>query len=101
AVVVAAACALYLILTTPYEMRFRFYSDAPGFALLQYLNRTTLGLTTNGARVLLLLLFAGTLAVLLGMRYVRRGAAVVAITVAAFVIAWNGAGELAAASSSN
>ena len=101
AIGVAAACALYLVLTTPYEMQFRLYSDAPGFALVEWLNRTALGLTPGGAKILLLLVLAATLAALYGTAYVPRAAGVVAIAVGVFVLVWNGAGELAAATASN
>jgi hypothetical protein len=98
---VAAAFALYLVLTTPYEMQFRLYSDAPGFALLQWLNRTALALTPGGAKLLLLVILAATVAVVLGTKFVPRAASAVAIGVAAFVLAWNFAGQLTASAASN
>ncbi|MFL5964978.1 MAG: hypothetical protein ACJ747_00305 [Gaiellaceae bacterium] len=101
AVAVASAFALYLILTTPYEMQFRLYSDAPGFALLEWLNRTALALTPGGAKVLLLVVLVAVVAVLVGTRYVPRAAPALAIAVAAFVLAWNGAGQLTASAASN
>ena len=98
---VAAAFALYLVLTTPYEMQFRLYSDAPGFALLQWLNRTALALTPGGAKLLLLVILVATVAVMLGTKFVPRAAFAVAIGVAAFVLAWNFAGQLTASAASN
>ncbi len=55
ALVAAAGFALYLILTTPYQMQVHFYSDAPGLAILQAANRR-LSFTPTDARWLLLVL---------------------------------------------
>lgn len=101
AIAIAGAAALYLLLTTPYQMDVRFYSDAPGFAFLQWLNRTTLGLTPSGARALLLVLLALTLVTLFCIRFAGRAATVVAIAAVAVAFAWMGATELSAAAGSN
>ena len=101
AVVVAAFATLYLIVTTPYKMDSHFYSQAPGLSLFQWLNRTTLGFTPNEAKGTLLVILVATVAILIGIRYVPRLALPIALLAAAFVIVWNGGGELAAASASN
>lgn len=101
ALAVATLFVLYLVLTTPYEMQFRLYSDAPGFALLEWLNRTALGLTAGGAKVLLVIILVATVAVLLAPRFVPRAAPALGAAVAAFVLVWIAAGELTASAASN
>jgi hypothetical protein len=101
AAVVAAFAALYLVLTTPYQLQFHLYAQAPGFALLEWLNRSSLGLTTNGAKVLLGVIVAASLAVVLLPRVLSKTALPLALAAAAFVLVWGGGGELAAASASN
>jgi hypothetical protein len=103
AVVPAAAFALYLILTTPYKMEFHLYSDAPGLAILEAMNRN-LGLTPHGARVLLILIVAGSVAVCVLPSLVRGRELVVRsvlVCAALLVLAWNVTGQIAAASASN
>jgi hypothetical protein len=100
--VAPAALALYLILTTPYEMDKRLDGDAFGLALLQRLNRVqAVAFTPGTAKLVLVIVFVVSVAVLLGTQFLPRGALVVAIAAAAFVIVWEGAGELSAASASN
>jgi hypothetical protein len=65
--------------------------------LLQHLNRTSLGLTPGGAKVLLLVVLALSVAALFGALRLRRGLTALAIAVGAFVIVWNGAGQLSSA----
>jgi Dolichyl-phosphate-mannose-protein mannosyltransferase len=102
AVGAAALLALYLVLTTPYEMDKRLDSDALGLALFQRLNRVQMfAFTPTDAKVVLILVLAATVAIMLVTQFVRRGALILAIVAAAFVLAWNGAGELSAAGSSN
>ena len=102
AVAAAALLALYLVLTTPYEMEKRLDSDALGLALLQRLNRVQMvAFTPTDAKVLLVVILVASVAALLVTQFVRRGALVVAIVAAAFALAWNGAGQLSAASASN
>jgi hypothetical protein len=101
AVAVAAGASLYLILTTPYELQFDLYSQAPGYSVLQWLNRSSLGLTNSGARLLLLLLLAGSVVILLTPRFLPRAGVALALAVATFVLAWNLGGELSAAAASN
>src|SRR5712691_3001902 len=103
AVLVAALATLYLVLTTPYGLLLasHFYSQAPGAALIEWLNRTSLGLTPTDAKVLLSLVLAASVAVLLAPRFAPRVALPVVLVVAAFVLVWGGGGELAAAAASN
>ena len=102
AVVAAAAFALYLMVTTPYEMGTHFYSQSPGFALLEWFNRTSFAfLTPGGAKILLLLILALTIAVLLAPRYLPRVGLPAAVIACAFTLVWSFAGELAGASASN
>ena len=102
AVAASALIALYLVLTTPYEMDKRLDSDALGLALLQRLNRVHMvAFTPADAKVLLLVILAASVAALLVTQFLSRGALVVAVVAAAFALAWNGAGQLSAASASN
>jgi hypothetical protein len=101
AVVVAALATLYLVLTTPYELQFHLYSQAPGLALLEWLNRSSVGLTNGDAKILLVLLVVLSVIVLSIPRFVSKAALPLALVVAAFVLVWGGSGELAAASASN
>jgi hypothetical protein len=102
AVAAAAGFALYLVLTTPYEMGTHFYSQAPGFALLEWFNRTSVAfLTPNGAKILLLAILVLTVVVLLAPRYLPRIGLAAALAACAFTLAWSFAGELAGASASN
>jgi hypothetical protein len=57
--------------------------------------------TPGAAKVLLVVILVASVAVLLLTQIVRRGALVIAIAAGAFVLVWNGAGELSAASASN
>jgi glycopeptide antibiotics resistance protein len=101
AAVVAALAALYLVLTTPYQLQFHLYAQAPGFALLEWLNRSSLGLTTNGAKLLLGVMVAVSLAVVLIPRFLSKAALPLGLAAAAFVLVWGGGGALAAAGASN
>ena len=98
---VASVAALYLVLTTPYQLQFHLYAQAPGLALLEWLNRTSVGLTTDDAKVLLGVLVGLSLVVLLLSRFLVKLALPLALVAAAFVLAWGAGGELAAASASN
>jgi hypothetical protein len=101
AVIGATAFVLYLVLTTPYEMRFRFYYEAPGFSVLQWLNRTSLGLTPDQAKGLLLAVLAVSALILVAPRFVPRVGLPLALVACSFALVWNFGGELAAASASN
>jgi hypothetical protein len=102
AIAAAAVLALYLVLTTPYEMQFHFYSQAPGFSLLEWLNRSSVAfLTPRGAKILLLAMLVVTVLVLLAPRLVPRAGLPLALVACAFALVWSFAGELAGASASN
>jgi Dolichyl-phosphate-mannose-protein mannosyltransferase len=102
AIVAAAGFALYLVLTTPYEMGTHFYSQAPGFALLEWFNRASVAfLTPSGAKALLLVILALSVVVLLAPRYVPRVGLPAALVGCAFALVWSFGGELAGASASN
>jgi hypothetical protein len=102
AVGAASLLALYLVLTTPYEMDKRLDADAFGLAILQRLNRVQMfAFTPGAAKVLLLVILVASVAALLVTRYLRRGALAVVVLAGAFVLVWNGLGELSAASASN
>ena len=100
AVVLAGAFALYVILTTGYEMGQDISYNAPGLAILQQANRW-IALTPTGAKIVLLAALAISIVILLAPRYLRRGALLVAGAVAAAVLAWNLTGEIAFATASN
>jgi hypothetical protein len=100
AVGVAAAFALYLLLTTPYEMGQDISYNAPGLAILQQANRY-LRLDPTGAKIGLVSLLVFSVILLLIPGLLRRGLAVLGVAVAAGVIAWNFTGELSFASASN
>ena len=104
-----SACATgYLLATTPYHAYEHFYSDAPGLAILQWLNRTWHFTITDLQRLLFgILAFGVLLALAAGMRaqtrhrLVRKGVEVLLAATAIAVVAWNLAGEIAAADASN
>jgi hypothetical protein len=100
AVGAAASVVLYLLLTTPYEMGQDISYNAPGLAILQQANRY-LRLDPTGAKIGLISLLAFSVVVLLAPRFLRRGALVLAASIAAGVIVWNFTGELSFASASN
>jgi hypothetical protein len=100
AVALAAVFALYLILTTGYEMGQDISYNAPGLAILQQSNRW-IALTPGAAKAVLVLILAASVAILLAPRYLRSGTVVLAATVAAVVLAWNLTGEVAFATASN
>jgi hypothetical protein len=97
---VSSAFALFLILTTPYEMGQDIAYNAPGLAILQQANRY-FRLDPDGARIGLLAVLALSVALLVAPRFLRRGATWFGLAVGAAVIAWNLTGELGFASASN
>src|SRR6266536_2835643 len=100
ALAASAGFVLYLLLTTPYEMGQDLSYNAPGLAILQQANRY-LRLDPTGAKIGLVALLAFSVLVLLAPRFLRRGAATLAVVVGAAVIVWNFTGALAFASGSN
>ena len=100
---VAALAVLYLIVSTPYQMEFHFYSDAPGLAILSRANRDY-AWTPEHAQTVLLWMLAAATAVLLAVALLRtrpRLATAVAGVAGVLVLAWTMTGQLAAASASN
>jgi hypothetical protein len=98
-VAAAAALAAYVLVGTDYKMDVHLYNDAPGLAILQSANRN-LGLTPHGARIVLLAVLAGSVAVLLAPRVRRVPVRPLLVGAAFFVLAWNVTGQMAAASAS-
>jgi hypothetical protein len=110
AVAAAVAGMWYLLDTTPYHMDEHFSVDAPGLAILSWLNRTWAWTPTDARRLLL-----GTLvltAVVLCVREIlaRRAAALgrwrlpataLVVLLLAAVGAWNVTGQVTAANASN
>ncbi len=99
-VVLSAGAVWYLLDTTPYHNYEHFYSDAPGLAILQWLNRTWYW-TTADARRLLFGILIGSVLLALARRPLRRVATPVAALLAVAVVGWNLTGEIAAADASN
>jgi hypothetical protein len=101
-VVLAAAFALYLVVTTPFKLDAYPYSDAPGLAIAQGANRT-FGLAEVTIEAALVAAVAVAAVVCLVPLVLRRRPAVLrsllAVTAAA-VLAWNLTGQLAAADGS-
>jgi hypothetical protein len=100
AIAVSAVFALYLLLTTPYEMTQDISYNTPGIAILQQANRY-FRLDPTGAKIGLVLLLVVSVALLLTPKYIGRGARWLALGVGLAVLAWNLTGELAFASASN
>lgn len=97
--------AAYLIDVTPYEMQYRFNSDAPGLTILEQANRS-FAFTPTDAKIGLYVVLAVCAAVLaapqlLASRVRFRWWGAFAAGVAVVVFAWTGAAELSAADASN
>ena len=101
-VVVAAAFALYLVVTTPFKLDAYPYSDAPGLSIAQGANRT-LGLAEGTIEATLVAVVFAAALICLAPLVLRRRPEVLkpllAVT-AALVLAWNLTGQLAAADGS-
>ncbi len=103
ALAAATVLAMWVLVTTPYQMGVQLYSDALGLAILQQANRFLLW-TPFFAQWLMLAIAAVGSAALLGMRYIPdrgRAAAVVVGILGVFVVGWNLTGEIAAAAGTN
>lgn len=104
----AAPATAYVLGTTPYHAYEHFYSDAPGLAILQWLNRTWSFTTMDVHYLLFGILGFGVLFVfVVSVRDKAASGAVrtaassfVAITAFA-ILAWNLTGEVVAANASN
>jgi hypothetical protein len=105
---ISLALTGYVLATTPYHAYEHFYSDAPGLAILQWLNRTWAFTIGDLQR---LLFGIHTFGILLALavarreqttnRVVRQAVAALIAATAIAVVAWNVTGEVAAANSSN
>jgi hypothetical protein len=98
----AVLAVFYVIVSTPYQMEFHFYSDAPGLAILSRANRDY-AWTPEHAEAVLLWMLTGAAVVLLGVALLRRPGVTTAIAglAAVLVLGWTMTGQLAAASASN
>jgi hypothetical protein len=106
--VVATAAVAYLLATTPYHSNEHFYSDAPGLAILEWMNRTWRFTTADVGHVLFGILIGTAVAaagaeLLRGRaRHATRAVGVVAgASLAVLVVTWNLTGEVVAANASN
>lgn len=104
--VVSSGIVGWLLWSTPYHNYEKFYSDAPGLSILQWLNQQWY-FTTTDARRLLFGVLIGTIvyAVLRELsarreRFLHAGIAVAA-ALGVLGIAWNLAGEIQAANASD
>jgi hypothetical protein len=96
----------YLLDTTPYHDYEKFYSDAPGLSILQWLNQKWYFTTTDARRLVFGVLIGALVAAVLRELVVRRGGfrragLVAAGALGALAVAWNLAGEIQAANASN
>jgi hypothetical protein len=102
-VVGAAALALYVVLTTPYQMQLHFYGDAPGLGILQAANRTY-GWTPHYAELVLVgmvIVSVALLAVPGAIRWRSQPAVrALGVVVAVAVLAWNVTAQFSAAAGS-
>lgn len=103
ALAATAAFVAYLIASTPYQLDSRFYSDAPGLAILSSASRL-LALTASDVTWAMSGILAVSVLVLLAPRLLgarRRIVQAVLAFAATLVLAWNVTGEIAAAIGSN
>jgi hypothetical protein len=98
ALALSAAFVEYLILTTPYQMDTRLYSDAPGLSILSAANRAY-GWTPGHAQTVLLWLLGAAVAIVAAVVFVRhaRLAAAAAVAAALLTVSWNVTAEVSAA----
>lgn len=93
----------YVLQGTPYQMRYHFISDAPGLAILAWLNRTFAWTPETARAVLLWMLAVSTLVLLLSRvpKPFDRGARQLGVAAAALALAWNLTGAITAGNASN
>lgn len=99
----AAGLVAYLIATTPYKMEFHFYYEAPGLAILSWLNRTY-AWTPERAEAALLWMLVASVAVVVLTRLPRpyaRAARQLLGAAAALALAWTLTGAIVGARASN
>lgn len=99
----AAGFVAYLLATTPYKMEFHFYSDAPGLAILSWLNRTY-AWTPERAQTALLWMLVASVAVVALTRLPRpyeRGARQLLGAATALSVAWTLTGTIVGARAAN
>jgi MFS family permease len=99
----ATALALWMMITTPYQMGVQLYSDALGLAILQQANRFLLW-TPWFAQWLMLAITAVGATAFLALRFLgnRRTVSLVVVGVlGVFMIGWNLTAEIAAAAGTN
>jgi hypothetical protein len=97
-----AGFALYVILTTPYQLDLRPYSDALGLSIVQLAN-LDLAFDDRDVTWLLVVALVVSLALLVAPRFVTRRRLGVSIgaSAAALVLAWNLSGEISASNGTN
>lgn len=98
ALAVSTAFVAYLLLTTPYHMDTRLYSDSPGLSILSAANRAY-GWTPEHAETVLLWMLVAAVAVVGAVVFVRHlpAARAVAVAAAVLTVGWNITGEVNAA----
>jgi hypothetical protein len=98
ALAISAGFVAYLLVTTPYHMDTRLYSDSPGLAILAAANRAY-GWTPERAETVLLWMLLGAVAVVGAVVLLRRHPAsrAVALAAAVLTVGWNATGEINAA----
>ncbi|HUH16044.1 MAG TPA: hypothetical protein VML35_09185 [Gaiellaceae bacterium] len=98
ALAASTAFVAFLLLTTPYHMDTRLYSDSPGLAILAAANRAY-GWTPEHAESVLLWMLLAAVGVVAAVVFVRGHAIARAIALAAAVltVGWNATGEVNAA----
>ncbi len=97
-----AGFVLYVILTTPYQLDLRPYSDALGLSIVQMANRD-LAFDDGAVTWLLVVVLVVAVGLLVAARAVTRRRATLGISAAAaaLVLAWNLAGEVSATNATN
>jgi hypothetical protein len=103
ALAAAIAFALYLVVSTPYQMGVQLYSDALGLAILQQANRFILWTPEFAQWLLLGITIVGGV-LLAGLHFFgerKRTVTLVTASLAVLVLGWNVTGEFAAATGAN